>query len=168
MAQATPSEQPAVVLRSPFNHLRALVAVATVVLLGLTAAVAILMTDDEGDTSGSYENPLCAFTQKERPRVEALSSLSPAQVAAAIGRGIVPASPPGTPNHGDRGILGPPRAPYDGDPGIFGPPASAPYDGDPGIFGPRPNTSSDGEWGCLPTPPQRAGFATQIKHEAGT
>jgi hypothetical protein len=76
MAQTTPREQAAVVLRSRFNHPRALVAVATVVLVGLPGAVAILMTDDEVDTGGSSENPLCALTSKERHRVEALSSWS--------------------------------------------------------------------------------------------
>jgi hypothetical protein len=123
MAQATPREQPAVVLRSHFNHLRALLAAATVALVGLTGAVAILATNDERDISGSYENPLCALTPKERHRVQALSTLSPAYPAAAFGRGIVPAPAPDTP--------------YDGDPGIFGPPPNTPYDGDPGISGRR-------------------------------
>ena len=138
MAQATPREQPAVVLRSHFNHLRALLAAATVALVALTAAVAIIATDDERDISGSFENPLCALTPKERHRVQALSSLSPAYPAAAFGRGIVPAPPLGTP-----------------------------YDGDPGIFGP-PSTPHDGDWGCLPAPSQRAGFATEMKDEART
>jgi hypothetical protein len=167
MAQATPREQPAVVLRSHFNHLRALLATATVALVALTAAVAIIATDDERDISGSSENPLCALTPKERHRVQALSSLSPAQ-PAAFGRGIVPAPPPGTPYDGDPGIFGrPPNTPYDGDPGIFGPPPSTPYDGDPGIFGP-PGTPHDGDWGCLPAPSQRAGFATETKDETRT
>jgi hypothetical protein len=194
MAKATPREQPAVVLRSHFNHLRALLATATVALVALTAAVAIIATDDERDISGSSENPLCALTPKERHRVQALSSLSPAQ-PAAFGRGIVPAPPPGTPYDGDPGIFGrppytpydgdpgifgrPPYTPYDGDPGIFGPPPYTPYDGDPGIFGPPPSTPydgdpgifgpgtpHDGDWGCLPAPSQSAGFATEINDEA--
>jgi hypothetical protein len=166
MAQATPREQPAVVLRSHFNHLRALLATATVALVALTAAVAIIATDDERDISGSSENPLCALTPKERHRVQALSSLPPAQ-PAAFGRGIVPAPPPGAPYDGDPGIFGrPPNTPYDGDPGIFGPPPSTPYDGDPGIFG--PGTPHDGDWGCLPAPSQSAGFATEINDEART
>jgi hypothetical protein len=168
MAQATPRDQPAVALRSHVNHLRALLAVATLAVVGLTAVVAILMTDDERDTSGRPENPLCALTPTERHRVQALSSLSPAQLAAALGRGIGPAPPPGTPYHGDPGIFGPPpNTPYDGDPGIFGPPPSTPYDGDPGIFGP-PGTPHDGDWGCLPAPSQRAGFATETKDETRT
>jgi hypothetical protein len=168
MAQATSTEQPAVVLRSRFNHPRALVAVATVVLVGLTGAVAILMTDHEVDTGGS-ENPLCALTSKERHRVEALSSRPPAQLASSFGRATVPAPPPDTPYHGDPGIFGPPPGtPYHGDPGIFGPPPSTPYHGDPGIFGPPPSTPYDGDWGCLPVPPPRARFAIEMQGEAGT
>jgi hypothetical protein len=168
MAQATPREQPAVALRSHINHLRALLAVATLAVVGLIAAVVILMTDDELNTSGSPENPLCALTPTERHRVQALSSLSPAQVAAALGRSIGPAPPPGTPYDGDPGIFGPPpNTPYDGDPGILEPTPSTPYDGDPGIFGP-PGTPHDGDWGCLPAPSQRAGFATEMKDEVRT
>jgi hypothetical protein len=135
MAPAIPREQPAVVLRSRFRHLRALLAVAAVALVGLTAALAILMTDAEVDTSGSSETPLSA------PR-----------------RGIVPAPPPGTPYDRDPGIFGrPPHTPYDGDPGIFGPPPYTPFDGDPGIFGPRPNLRYEGDQGVPPAPPPSAG-----------
>jgi hypothetical protein len=150
MAQATPREQPAVVLRSHFNHLRALLAAATIAVVALTAGLAILATDEERDISDGSENPLCALTPKERHRVQALSSRLPAHPAATFGRGIVPAPPPDTPYDGDPGIFGPPpNTPYDGDPGIFGPPPKTPYDGDPGIFGP-PGTPHDGDWGCLP------------------
>jgi hypothetical protein len=172
MAQAIPRELPAVVLRSHFNRLRGLLAVATVALVGLTAAVAILATDVEVDTSGRSENPknpLSALTPKESHRVEALSSLSWVELAAAFGRGIIPAPPPGTPYDGDPGIFGPlPRTPFDGDPGIFGSPPSTPFDGDPGIFGPRQNIPYDGDWGVVPAPSQRAGFPTEIKDEADT
>jgi hypothetical protein len=51
MGQAIPRQHPAVVLRSHFNHLRALLAVAMVAVVGLTAAVVILATDDDRDTS---------------------------------------------------------------------------------------------------------------------
>jgi hypothetical protein len=167
MAQATPREQPAVVLRSHFNHLRALLAAATIAVVALTAGLAILATDEERDISDGSENPLCALTPKERHRVQALSSRLPAHPAATFGRGIVPAPPPDTPYDGDPGIFGPPpNTPYDGDPGIFGPPPNTPYDGDPGIFGPPPNRPHDGDWGCLPAPPQRVSFATEMKDEA--
>jgi hypothetical protein len=152
MAQAIPRQQPAVVLRSHVNHLRAALAVATVALVGLTAAVAILATEDV-DTRGSSENPLTALAPKERHRVEALSSLSWGRLAAAFGRGAVSAPLPPTPFDGDPGIFGtPPRMPFDGDPGIFGRPPARQFHGDPGILRPPPDP----------------GFATETKVEAGT
>jgi hypothetical protein len=51
MGQAIPSQHPAVVLRSHFNRLRALLAVAVIAVVGLTAAVVILATNDDRDTS---------------------------------------------------------------------------------------------------------------------
>jgi hypothetical protein len=50
MGQAIPRQHPAVVLRSHFNQLRALLAVAMVAVIGLTVAVVILAT--EGDEVG--------------------------------------------------------------------------------------------------------------------
>jgi hypothetical protein len=47
MGKAVPSQHPAVVLRSHFRHLRALLAVAMIAVVGLTAAVVILATDDD-------------------------------------------------------------------------------------------------------------------------
>ena len=51
MGQAIPSQHPAVVLRSHYDHMRALLAVAMIALVGLTAAVVILATDDDPGTS---------------------------------------------------------------------------------------------------------------------
>jgi hypothetical protein len=54
MGQAIPRQHPAVVLRSHFNQLRALLAVALVAVVGLTVAVVILATDDDpGVSAGS-------------------------------------------------------------------------------------------------------------------
>jgi hypothetical protein len=50
MGHAIPRQQPAVVPRSQFNRLRALLAAALVVVAGLTAAVVILATDDDSGT----------------------------------------------------------------------------------------------------------------------
>ena len=47
MGQAIPNQHPAVVLRSHFNALRVLLAVALIAVAGLTVAVVILATDDE-------------------------------------------------------------------------------------------------------------------------
>jgi hypothetical protein len=53
MAQAIPAQHPAVVLRSHYNHLRALLAVAIIAIAGLSAAVVILATNDQTTTSSS-------------------------------------------------------------------------------------------------------------------
>jgi hypothetical protein len=51
MGQAIPTQHPAVVLRSHYRQLRALLAVAMIAVVGLTAAAVILATDDGRDTS---------------------------------------------------------------------------------------------------------------------
>jgi hypothetical protein len=54
MGQAIPRQQPAVVLRSHFNQLRVLLAVALVAVAGLTVAVVILANEtDEVSTISS-------------------------------------------------------------------------------------------------------------------
>jgi hypothetical protein len=53
MGQAIPRQHPAVVLRSHFNQLRALLAVAMVAIVGLSVAVVILANDDEVSTTSS-------------------------------------------------------------------------------------------------------------------
>jgi hypothetical protein len=55
MGQVVPSQHPAVVLRSHFNQLRALLAVALIAVIGLTVAVAILADDEDqlSDTSSA-------------------------------------------------------------------------------------------------------------------
>jgi hypothetical protein len=60
MGQAIPRQHPAVVLRSHYNQLRALLAVAMIALAGLTAAVVILAVDDDRDTSTSTATPVSA------------------------------------------------------------------------------------------------------------
>jgi hypothetical protein len=47
MGQAVPTQHPAVVLRSHFNQLRALLAIALIALIGLTVAVVILASDED-------------------------------------------------------------------------------------------------------------------------
>ena len=44
MSHTVPSQHPAVVLRSNYQHLRALLAIAIAVILGLTVAVVVLAT----------------------------------------------------------------------------------------------------------------------------
>jgi hypothetical protein len=51
MGRAIPQEHPAVVLRSHYKLLRALLAVAMIAVVGLSAAVVILAIDEDRDTS---------------------------------------------------------------------------------------------------------------------
>jgi hypothetical protein len=53
MGQAIPRQQPAVVLRSQFNQLRALLAIALLAVAGLTVAVVILANDSDEISSTS-------------------------------------------------------------------------------------------------------------------
>jgi hypothetical protein len=102
MGQAIPNQHPAVVLRSHFNQLRALLAVSMIAVVGLTAAVVILATDDNAGTSAG------TATQ--------VSSPSPAGTIRYDGgpeegtRGIVPARQPavrydGGPDEGSRSLV---------------------------------------------------------------
>jgi hypothetical protein len=50
MSQAVPAQHPAVVLRSHYRNVRALLAIAMIAVVGLSVAVAILATDN-GATS---------------------------------------------------------------------------------------------------------------------
>ena len=59
MGKAIPRQQPAVVLRSHFNQLRALLAIALVVGVGLTVALVILANDsDEVSSTSSAAKPI--------------------------------------------------------------------------------------------------------------
>jgi hypothetical protein len=57
MSQPLPTQHPAVVLRSHYQHLRALLAIAMIAVVGLTGAVVILATDD-GVTSARSASPV--------------------------------------------------------------------------------------------------------------
>jgi hypothetical protein len=56
MGQAIPRQQPAVVLRSHFNKMRALLAVAFIAVAGLTVAVVILANDSD-ESAGTASGP---------------------------------------------------------------------------------------------------------------
>ena len=56
MGQAIPRQQPAVVLRSHFNKMRALLAVALIAVAGLTVAVVILANDSD-ESAGTASAP---------------------------------------------------------------------------------------------------------------
>jgi hypothetical protein len=63
MGQAIPRQHPAVVLRSHFNLLRGLLAVAMIALVGLTVAVVILATNDREPTDASSATAVTAPPQ---------------------------------------------------------------------------------------------------------
>jgi hypothetical protein len=55
-----PAQHPAVVLRSTYLHLRALLAIATIAIVGLTVAVVVLALNNSGSTTASpasHTNP---------------------------------------------------------------------------------------------------------------
>jgi hypothetical protein len=59
MGQAIPSQHPAVVLRSTYRHLQALLATALVIVIGLSVAVVILANDEEnGITTAATAQPI--------------------------------------------------------------------------------------------------------------
>jgi hypothetical protein len=64
MGEAIPRQHPAVVLRSQFNHLRALLAVALIAVAGLTVAVAILAPSDNDELAAGARGPLPAGLPK--------------------------------------------------------------------------------------------------------
>jgi hypothetical protein len=65
MGQAIPRQQPAVVLRSHFNQLRALLAVALIAVAGLTVAVVILADDSDQVGSTSAAKPIESVNDRD-------------------------------------------------------------------------------------------------------
>jgi hypothetical protein len=126
MGKAIPRQHPAVVLRSHYQQLRALLATAMIAVVGLTAAVVILATDDDRDTSTG------SATQASAP--------SPAGSTRYDGgpeegtRGAVAAQQPGVrylggPEEGT--ALTAPAAPATVDPNSIKSPPGVRYDGGP-------------------------------------
>ena len=66
MGKAVPEQHPAVVLRSHYNHLRALLIAALIAVLGLAGAVVIVANDD--DTVVSTSTPASVAHRLARPR----------------------------------------------------------------------------------------------------
>ena len=100
MGKAIPRQHPAVVLRSHYQQLRALLATAMIAVVGLSAAVVILATDDDRDTSTGSATQASAPSPVGSTRYE--GGLEEGT------RGAVPARQPGTrydggPEEGSRG-----------------------------------------------------------------
>jgi hypothetical protein len=72
MGKAIPQQHPAVVLRSHYRQVRAMLAIAAVAVVGLSGAVVVLASDsDEAGSPSSpvqfYESPATHAHPKERP-----------------------------------------------------------------------------------------------------
>jgi hypothetical protein len=91
MGKAISGQHPAVVLRSHYVHLRRLLAIAMIAVVGLTTSVVVLATNEDGSTSaspaGSISAPAPAGTRYD-----------------------------GGPEEGTRGQLASPSTRYDGGP----------------------------------------------------
>jgi hypothetical protein len=88
MGEAIARQHPAVVLRSQFDHLRALVAVALIAVAGLTVAVAILASDSDELAAGT-RGPVPAALPKtsvDESTRSAAETKDEAGSAAAIGQ----------------------------------------------------------------------------------
>ncbi|HEY2769850.1 MAG TPA: hypothetical protein VGI87_04750 [Solirubrobacteraceae bacterium] len=82
MTTTAPKQHPAVVLRRHYTQLRALLAVAMIAVVGLTAAVSILAA--RGDATRETD-PLSLMTPEDARYVEAISSMTDEQLSAAFG-----------------------------------------------------------------------------------
>ena len=72
MGQAIPSQHPAVVLRSHYMHLRALLVIAMIAVIGLSVAVVILATTDgssRGATPATAVRGDSASTERPVPSI---------------------------------------------------------------------------------------------------
>ena len=101
MGKAIPTQHPGVVLRSHYRQLRALLAVAMIAVVGLTAAVVILATNDDPDTGAGSATQVSAPGPTGSTRYDG----GPEEGS----RGVVPAQPPSTrsdggPEEGSRGF----------------------------------------------------------------
>jgi hypothetical protein len=88
MGKAIPTQHPAVVLRSHFKQVRALLAVAMIAVVGLTAAVVILATDEDGGTSTGSATQVSAPGPSSGIRYDG----GPEEGTAALTRRAAPAT----------------------------------------------------------------------------
>lgn len=122
MSHQVAPQHPAVVLRSHYRQLRALLAIAMIAVVGLTATVVILATD-EADKAASPAGAQSALTPVEKrwsDYTKAINAMSLKEQAAAFGTARVA---PGTrydggPEEGTRGAVTtqPQGSRYDGGP----------------------------------------------------
>ena len=105
MGQAIPTQHPAVVLRSHYTHLRILLAIAMIAVIGLTVALVILAGNDGTRTSatpaaGSRSDSAATTLRAPAPRGH--GAQVPALRTAPLPDGL---RFDGGPNEGTRGII---------------------------------------------------------------
>ena len=108
MGKAIAAQHPAVVLRSHYRQLRALLATAMIAVVGLTAAVVILANDSaEISAAGRPESAALPQREAERPAGGIRYDGGPEEGS----RGVVAAQPPSTRYDGgpEEGTSGPGR-----------------------------------------------------------
>jgi hypothetical protein len=102
MGQSVPQQHPAVVLRSHYRQLRALVAILMIALVGLSTTVVMLAVDDEGTTTVQSAQQASTRTDggPEESQVAASIASPPnvaqpdeSKIAAAISKGVEPTTP---------------------------------------------------------------------------
>ena len=101
MGQAIPRQNPAVVLRSHYRQLRALLALALVIVVGLSVALVIVATDDESITTSSAQPVQFDQVNPQAGRMGNVATLDAAtaevatpdesKIAAAISSSVEPA-----------------------------------------------------------------------------
>jgi hypothetical protein len=127
MGKAIPAQHPAVVLRSHYRQLRALLAIAMIAVVGLSAAVVILATNDDRDTSAGSATQVSAPGPTGSTRYDG----GPEEGS----RAVVPAQPASTrydggPEEGTAALTQR-SAPATFDPNSIKSPPGARYDGGP-------------------------------------
>jgi len=106
MGKAIPAHHPAVVLRSHYKQLRALLATAMVAVVGLTVAVVILATNDDHATSAGAATQLSAPAPTGTTRYDG----GPEEGTAALTQRAAPAT------FDPKSITSAPSVRYDGGP----------------------------------------------------
>ena len=120
MSHSISPQHPAVVLRSRYVHVRALLTIAMIAVVGLTAAVVILAINDDADTSAGSARQLSAPSPTGSTRYDG----GPEEGSRAVVTAQLPSTRyDGGPEEGSRGIQ-PSSAATSPSPGIR-------YDGGP-------------------------------------
>jgi hypothetical protein len=114
MGKAIPAQHPAVVLRSHYRHLRTLLAVALIAIVGLSTAVVILATDDDqhsisASTATSVSAPGPDGIRYDGGPEEGTAALTQRSAPAAFDPNSIKQAPgvryDGGPEEGSRGVL---------------------------------------------------------------